>query len=337
MTRVHALAGRSRRNVGVRPGRGVGVVRRTAVVLATAAAVAVAGCAHDPAEIAGPGGATTPAEVRVPAERIAEILDGHRDRTSKLDRIHVVGAVEVEWPDAEGDWQSEQVAVRVWVDGRLRTAARFLIGFPETDLFWFGSDEQQAWLFDLASDETTLCAWRHDAVDRPACADAILPAIGRPLSTADLLFGVVPLPDDATERVRVAADGRTMSLVAMGRQEPVRLTWRIADGTLGTVEVLDIFGEPWARAEHTEPAPLPMDGLARMLQPRLASRVVVRDRDERLTARFNFDLANAPSLESQRWATLFDLGILRRVLRPDVVSIGDADPGGGGDGAAAAP
>lgn len=283
---------------------------------------------------AGLGGCETPPDavtspaVTVARDRIETILDAHRQRVARLDRIHVSGTVGVEWPDAEGDWQSEQVSVRVWVDGRWRTAARFLIGFPETDLFWFGSNEERAWLFDLASDETSLCSWRHDAPDRPVCADAVLPAIGRPLSTADLLFGAVPLAEDAADRVRVAADGRTMTLDALGRQEPVRLTWRVADGLLVAVSVLDAFGEPWALATHAEPAPLAIDGLAVPLQPRLATRVVVRDREGQFTARFSFDLENSASLTSQRWATLFNLRTLRRVLRPQVVS-SDADSPGG--------
>jgi hypothetical protein len=300
-------------------GRDGGPGRGLACLLLGLPAV-LGGCETAP-DASSPGSPPAPTVSR---DRIEMILSGHRERVARLDRIHVSGTVGVEWPDAEGDWQSEQVSVRVWVDGRWRTAARFLIGFPETDLFWFGSDEQRAWLFDLASDETSLCAWRHDAPERPTCADAVLPAIGRPLSTADLLFGVVPLADDAADRVRVSADGRTLSLVALGRQEPVRLTWSVDDGSLVGVSVLDAFGEPWALATHGEPAPLALEGLAVPLQPRLATRVVVRDREGQFTASFNFDLENSASVESQRWATLFDLGTLRRVLRPQIVS-GDAE------------
>ncbi|MHC4809033.1 MAG: hypothetical protein ACYTEV_01540 [Planctomycetota bacterium] len=286
-----------------------------AVVLLVAVAAGLVGCRATPPH--GPDASDAPAEVD--RERVAAILEAHRERVGRLERIHVVGTVGVRWPDGEGDWRSEQVSVRLWVDGRLRTAARFLIGFPETDLFWFGSDEERAWLFDLASETSSLCVWRHDAPTPPPCAEAVVPVIGRPLSTADLLFGAIPLPPDAIDRVRVSPDGRTMRLLVAGRQEPLRLTWSIEDGTLERVEVFDVTGMPRAVADHSEPAPMAVAGLARPLQPRLATRVRVRDRDERFVATFDFDPANSGSIESQRWTTLFDLPTLRRILRPRIV------------------
>ncbi len=300
-----------------------GLVLGLALALVAAVALAPAGC-HGPADGPADGPAIEPRGTT--PEEVASILAAHAERTARLDRIHVVGTVGIEWPDVEGEWQEEQVSVRVWVDGPWRTAARFLIGFPETDLFWFGSDERRTWLFDLAADETFLCTWAHASRERPRCADAVLPAIGRPLSAADLLFAAVPLPPDAADRAQVSDDGRTVSLVTMGRQEPIRLTWDAESGRLRRVAVLDALGEPWATAEHSAPEPLAVEGLARPLQPRLASRVVVRDRDERFTARFDFDLENSPSLASQRWGTLFDLPTLRRILDPDVVE-GETDAG----------
>ncbi len=287
-----------------------------AMLVGVAVAVtAAAGCCSTPAS--GPAAGVAP--VAVDADRIASILAAHGERVERLQRIHVTGTVGVRWPDGEGDWRSEQVSVRVWVEGRLRTAARFLIGFPETDLFWFGSDEDRAWLFDLASEDSSLCVWRHDAPSPPPCAEAVVPVIGRPLSTADLLFGAVPLPPDAIDRVQVSPDGRAMRLLVAGRQEPLQLTWSIEDGTLSRVEVFDFDGLPRAVADHADPAPMAVAGLARPLQPRIATRVRVRDRDERFTATFDFDPANSGSIESQRWTTLFDLPTLRRILRPRII------------------
>ncbi len=279
----------------------------------------------------GPGPVTEGAGPEDRTERIAEILAAHRERVDRLERIHVVGTVGVRWPDGEGDWRSEQVSVRLWVDGRLRTAARFLIGFPETDLFWFGSDDERTWLFDLASEDSSLCVWRHEDPSPPPCAEAVVPVIGRPLSTVDLLFGAVPLPTDAGDHVRIDADGREMSLTVAGRQETLRLSWSLRDAMLVRVEVLDAAGVPRAVAEHADPAPMAVTGLARPLQPRLATRVRVTDRDERFIATFDFDLENSGSIESQRWATLFDLPTLRRILRPRIVEdasgIGPSVPG----------
>lgn len=286
-----------------------------AVTLLAVLATAVLGCRS----ARGPAGGPAALGPEVGPERVAEILAAYRERVERLERIHVVGTVGVRWPDGEGDWRSEQVSVRLWVDGRLRTAARFLIGFPETDLFWFGSDDERTWLFDLASEQSSLCVWRHEDPAPPPCAEAVVPVIGRPLSTADLLFGAVPLPSDAEDRVRIDPSGLEMSLVVAGRQEPLRLTWSVPQATLVRVEVLDAGGQPRAVADHSDPAPMAVAGLARPLQPRLATRVRVRDREERFIATFDFDLEHGGSIESQRWATLFDLPTLRRILRPRIV------------------
>lgn len=294
--------------------------RATTAIAWVIAGASLAGCVFGP-DAPGSEVARDPEAIENAVARSEAILAAHRERVSKLDRIHASGSVQVRFVGAESEWTEEQVGVKLWSVDRERTAARFQAGI-DTDLLLFGSDGERTWFFDLWADPQTLCVWR-EGEPAPECVlQGIVPPFQRPLEMADLIFGDVQIPVDIADAIEVAPDGSTISVVADGRRRPIRLSFDVVSGALTTVEALDSDGAPVVRATLSEFRALNLDGYAELLAPRIATRVFVEDVDGTWSLRFGFDLESAPLLSDsrwRRWGRLFDLEFLQGRFEPGLV------------------
>jgi len=267
------------------------------------------GCAGAPEHAPAPADALPTA---LPAS-VEAFVQGQRQRVAALRDFASRGSAEIHWKDEQGDHQEQTQLDLAWREGGGRMALR-LDKLGER-FAWSGADPATWWFFRLEARPTELLIGRR--------GDPLPEDMLSFLAPETLLEGLGVSAWPASAVLEPASTGGE-AWIRWSRERPlgawastrVRVT---GPGALPTeVQLLDAGSAVLMRAEHSRPLSVQVKGLPPGAWPEVAgtTRIRVPDRQD---ARWEV-FWDAPGTEPDRMKDrLFDLKVLREVLRPDRV------------------
>ena len=278
---------------------------RFARALALAACVALCGCAGPATVEAGTPALPPPADA-------SEFVSAQRARVANLGDFVSRGSAEMRWKDERGD-HFEQVQVELaWRGAGERMAMRAdKLG---ERLAWSGADATRWWVFDLGSDPSRLQVGPRGTVP----ADSPLPFAG-PESLLELM-AARPWPASTRVGAREAAGGWWMEWnlsAPIGSWTASRALVSAPGALPVAVQLLDAAGGVIASSELSNPMTVEVRGQPPGAWPLVAGKTRLRTGSSASTLDVFWD---APGTDPDRLKDrLFDLAVLREVLRPKVV------------------
>ncbi|MFK7961444.1 MAG: hypothetical protein AB8G96_13070 [Phycisphaerales bacterium] len=265
------------------------------------------GCAVlRPMATGGPDVAADP--VAVDVATVERMFDVHRVRSERLSRLRAQGNVVMSWTNAAGAREEmSDLGVTVYRDGAERVFAE--VFETSVSLFYAGSDGRWVYFWNrgFAGEPSRFCGWSALTREPPPCA-AIVPLIDRPRLLADMLFGVLPIPENAAETCLINDAGTAVRLELVVGGEPLRVTWDVASGMVRQISLLGANGRAVLTANHQGEVPLRVPGVSDFQSPQLPGQVSVSDAAGSFSLRFTFDAEQRPveTVAAGRWGTLFD-------------------------------
>lgn len=277
-------------------------LRAGALAIASLVAACTAPARVEPAPTA-PGAPPADAAVFVAAQRA---------RVANLGDFASRGSAELRWNDAQGDHFEQAQVELAWREAGGRMALRAdKLG---ERLAWAGADPARWWVFEIKSEPSRLLVGARGSVPQGSA----LPFAG-PESVMELM-AARPWPDGARFAAAESSGGwwmqwplakpvgswvATRALVAGPGELPLRM------------ELLDATGGAIASSELSNPMTVEVRGVAPGAWPLVAGKTRLRTTAGSATWDVFWD---APGTDPERMKDrLFDLAVLREVLRPQVV------------------
>lgn len=288
--------------------------RRALVVPALALAAALVSCAA-PARVEPVATAASGAPADASAFAAAQ-----RARVENLRDFASRGSAELRWTDERGDHFEQAQVELAWRESGGRMALRAdKLG---ERLAWAGADASRWWVFEIKSDPSRLVVGARGTAPNGSA----LPFAG-PESVMELM-AARPWPD--TVRLAAAESGGGW-WIAWRLPKPIG-AWvgsralLTAPGALPQrVELLDADGRALASSELSNPVTVEVRGVAPGAWPLVAGKTRLRTDAGSATWDVFWD---APGTDPDRLKDrLFDLSVLREVLRPQVVEDATLDVG----------
>ena len=251
-----------------------------------------------------------------PAPEAAVFVAAQRARVANLPDFASRGSAELRWKDGQGDHFEQAQVELAWREAGGRMALRAdKLG---ERLAWAGADATRWWVFEIRSEPSRLIVGARGTVPKGSA----LPFAG-PESVMELMAARA-WPEGARVGAAEPAGGwwvewslakpigdwvASRALVASPGSLPMR------------VELLDAVGAALASSELSNPMTVEVRGVAPGAWPVVAGKTRLRTNAGSATWDVFWD---APGTDPDRMKDrLFDLAVLREVLRPQVIE-GDA-------------
>lgn len=269
------------------------------------------------------GSTTAPERPRPSA---ASLIEAHNARVDQLRRVTSRGVIELNWTDDRGRHR-EQGDLDLYIELPRNTA--FRVSKVGETYFWFGSDAQQYWVFDLSNrDQRTLHVDAHGQTGSLHDEAAIV----EPLALLDLmgLSRIVSTTDhpDAATGYSEAFD----AWIVTGRGEGglVRLFINRHRRLPSRIELLSAADEAepvaYSRIYMDRYRSVPVAGAPQASWPHIATNVdvILATEEEEENAGFLKIALGEPTtiVDDAAFDRVFDLDRLKRAHRPDRIESG---------------